>query len=531
MREHPQPGLDLGILRAADEADRDPRQQPCGKGADGPEHGDQRQADHEGLAALAAGGHRWEGDDHHELRQEEHRLGEDESDGVEAGLVVGQDVAGDDDVDAAEGEEGEERLAVADALPEKRHPCVLGALRARATLVSQRPQADQHGRPEADADTDEAPDLSRPPRDERATDHEPGHAGGDVERAEGGPAALALQDAGEATHDRHRHGRDRDDQRRAEMVEAEHPLDDGAQDQQDEAEGGRGAVGHAQDGVLDLGHVLRLGGDPSRGGRLQAERADTDDEHQVEGGGEGAVPLGAEQAGREDHEAVGGDVHDRHRHRDAGAAVGDALHRVSHSHAGEPSCSHRHYSRHLHNPRGAGTRRARVGQRRGRRWREHDGGCRRCGPCCSRVLMLGGALGPGYVLSYDMVWVPDLARDADVWGVGTALPRAVPSDAVVACSTRSSRGCCCRSWCCCGSLVGCRRRGRRAGGRSLARGAAGRVVADGVEPLRGRAPGDRALAGAGRVCRRCRGCCSSAGAGTSARGCPPRCRCSSCWAR
>src|SRR5918994_5499946 len=48
------------------------------------------------------------------------------------------------------------------------------------------------------------------------------------------------------------------------------------------------------------------------------------------------------------------------------------------------------------------------------------------------VLMLGGALGPGYVLSYDMVWVPDLAVTPDVWGVGTALPRAVPSDAVVA---------------------------------------------------------------------------------------------------
>ena len=47
------------------------------------------------------------------------------------------------------------------------------------------------------------------------------------------------------------------------------------------------------------------------------------------------------------------------------------------------------------------------------------------------VLLLGGALGPGYVLSYDMVWVPDLALRADVLGLGSALPRAVPSDAVV----------------------------------------------------------------------------------------------------
>jgi hypothetical protein len=48
------------------------------------------------------------------------------------------------------------------------------------------------------------------------------------------------------------------------------------------------------------------------------------------------------------------------------------------------------------------------------------------------VLLLGGALGRGYVLSYDMVWVPDLALGRDALGTGTALPRAVPSDAVAA---------------------------------------------------------------------------------------------------
>lgn len=48
-------------------------------------------------------------------------------------------------------------------------------------------------------------------------------------------------------------------------------------------------------------------------------------------------------------------------------------------------------------------------------------------------LALGPALAPGYVLSYDMVWVPDLSLTrADVWGLGSSLPRAVPSDAVVA---------------------------------------------------------------------------------------------------
>ena len=47
------------------------------------------------------------------------------------------------------------------------------------------------------------------------------------------------------------------------------------------------------------------------------------------------------------------------------------------------------------------------------------------------VLLLGPALGLGYVLSYDMVWVPDLAFRSDFLGLGTGLPRAVPSDAVV----------------------------------------------------------------------------------------------------
>lgn len=48
------------------------------------------------------------------------------------------------------------------------------------------------------------------------------------------------------------------------------------------------------------------------------------------------------------------------------------------------------------------------------------------------VALLGPALGRGPVLSYDMVWVPDLALHRDVLGLGSGLPRAVPSDAVVA---------------------------------------------------------------------------------------------------
>lgn len=47
------------------------------------------------------------------------------------------------------------------------------------------------------------------------------------------------------------------------------------------------------------------------------------------------------------------------------------------------------------------------------------------------LLLLGPALGWGYVLSYDMVWVPDLAVTPDALGLGPGLPRAVPSDAVI----------------------------------------------------------------------------------------------------
>ncbi len=41
-------------------------------------------------------------------------------------------------------------------------------------------------------------------------------------------------------------------------------------------------------------------------------------------------------------------------------------------------------------------------------------------------------LAPGFVLTYDMVWVPDLAVRGDFLGLGSSLPRAVPSDMVVA---------------------------------------------------------------------------------------------------
>ena len=56
---------------------------------------------------------------------------------------------------------------------------------------------------------------------------------------------------------------------------------------------------------------------------------------------------------------------------------------------------------------------------------------------CLGLLALGPGLGPGYLLSYDMVFVPSPQFNAAVLGTSGTLPRAVPSDAVVAALARA----------------------------------------------------------------------------------------------
>ncbi|HEY3002090.1 MAG TPA: hypothetical protein VGJ44_07040, partial [Kribbellaceae bacterium] len=53
-------------------------------------------------------------------------------------------------------------------------------------------------------------------------------------------------------------------------------------------------------------------------------------------------------------------------------------------------------------------------------------------PLACALAVCAPLLAPGFVLSRDLVFVPDLGLRRDVLGLGTALPRAVPSDAVVA---------------------------------------------------------------------------------------------------
>ncbi len=52
------------------------------------------------------------------------------------------------------------------------------------------------------------------------------------------------------------------------------------------------------------------------------------------------------------------------------------------------------------------------------------------------LLLLGPALGSGYVLSYDMVFVPRMPFTDRLLGIDGSVPRAVPSDAVVAALSR-----------------------------------------------------------------------------------------------
>jgi hypothetical protein len=55
---------------------------------------------------------------------------------------------------------------------------------------------------------------------------------------------------------------------------------------------------------------------------------------------------------------------------------------------------------------------------------------------CLGLLSLGPGLWPGYLLSYDMVFVPRPQFNGAVLGTGGTLPRAVPSDAVIAALAR-----------------------------------------------------------------------------------------------
>lgn len=87
--------------------------------------------------------------------------------------------------------------------------------------------------------------------------------------------------------------------------------------------------------------------------------------------------------------------------------------------------------------------------------------------CVLALVLLGPALAPGYVLSYDMVWVPHLAIRAETWGLGSLLPRNVPSDAFVALFNQVIPGMLLQKLVLVGSLAGAGLAALRYGGTSL----------------------------------------------------------------
>ena len=182
--------------------------------ADRAERGDQGQARRRGPArrspTVDIDG---EGDHDHELRQEQHRLGEDQPAGVQAGVVLGRARCGRRSRrrwrarrrPAAPGSCGASR----DDRPRK--PCVVvvptpgSRSRRQRRSASRRPRPATHG---AERDAEQRAGLVGRHADQRGADHQPrGRRCEHVEHGERAPPALALEDAGLAAHDRERHRR------------------------------------------------------------------------------------------------------------------------------------------------------------------------------------------------------------------------------------------------------------------------------------------------------------------------------------
>ena len=238
-----------------------------------------------------------------------------------------EDVAGHHDVEVGQGEEREQGLGVQHRLAHDRPSGVAVSRLAFRTVVPQRPPADDDRDPGGERDPEDRGELGGLPHEQGDADRQPGHAGGDVEGAEGSPPALALEHAGLTAHERHGDGGHRDQQRDPQVVESQQPVDRGGEQHEHAAhdEGPPGA--DPEHGALDLGDVGGIGGDPAGRGGLQREREDADDQQQVHHRHESAVPTGAEQPGGDDRVAVRRDVHGPDRRRDEHAAAqrrGDA---------------------------------------------------------------------------------------------------------------------------------------------------------------------------------------------------------------
>ena len=210
---------------------------------------------------------------------------------------------------------------------------VLG-LDARGVHSATRPTTT--GARAADRDADDRGQLVGPPDDQGGADDQAGDTCRDVDRRQGCPPALALEGAGLPAHDRDRDRAEADHGCRGHAVEAQGRVDRGREQQEQKTQPEGGAVGDPHDPALDLGDVLRLGGDPAGRGGLQGQRGHADHQQQVHQRGERAVLLRAEGACRDHRVRVRRHVHDGHGDGD-GPALGDQPRRSGAllGHAGE----------------------------------------------------------------------------------------------------------------------------------------------------------------------------------------------------
>ena len=319
--EGPQGVLDGGVLLAADEDDRPAREHGDSSRHEQAYHPHRSEALQQRSEAGLRDAHRREGKHHDELGQEQHRLDQDQAAGVQAGLALVQRVAGHQDVDVGECEEGQQRIRVVDRLsPQRTHVVFLGVLTGFARVPECEP-ADDHGDVRRDDHAEQRGELRRPPDDQDGAHDESGHPRCHVDQGEGEPPALALQDPRLGAHHRQRCRGEADERRRTETVEPDHLVDHRSQDQAQPPEAERRLDPDPQDELLDLVHVVGRGHDAPRGGRLQRERGHHDHEQQTHQGRQGAVVTRAEESGGEDGEEVGRDVHDAHRDRQASTSA------------------------------------------------------------------------------------------------------------------------------------------------------------------------------------------------------------------
>ena len=216
-------------------------------------------------------GHRREGEDDHELREEQDRLDQDEPACVQPGLVGVEHVAGDEDVDVGERKEGEQGVGVVEGLGPQRPGAVIGGVLAGLARVSQGEPADQHREVGTQCDPEHRHELRGLPHDQRCADDEPRQTRSHVDQGQRNPSAFPLQDPRLRAHQGQRSRRDGDQRGRGETVQADHEVDDRGQDQAQRAHTQRCLDPDSQDHALDLVNMARCGRDPSRRGCLERQ--------------------------------------------------------------------------------------------------------------------------------------------------------------------------------------------------------------------------------------------------------------------